>query len=480
MELVCGGKNMFKNSVQRWNLFVILAGGQIVLAHTLLFANAALANTLAPSPPAAPEWIAQTSAVEVTGVSLDTSDTGLQIQLETAGELPTPTSEVSSNALIIEFSNTVLTLPEADEFLEFEPADNIAVVQITEVSGEQIQVVITGTDTPPTVEIDNSLTGLTLEIVPGTAQADATDNDAIQLLVTGESSGYVEPNASTATRTDTPLRDTPQSIQVIPQEILEDQGVIGLNDALRNVSGVVTTGNDPRGQTFAVRGFNFAPVLRDGLRSINSSDSSNVADLANVERIEVLKGPASILAGNVQPGGAINLIIERPLSEPAYEAGFRVGNRSLIEPSLDFTGPLTADGSLSYRVNALVRREDYFRDFETLVDRKFIAPMLSWQISDSTDLLVELEYRDETRPVERGIPAIDGGEPNIPFERVLTYPDLEATVESTRLGYQFEHRFSDNWKIRNASYYDRIDTFTFINNAEQFGLDLFGSDNRYH
>ncbi|MEM7061911.1 MAG: TonB-dependent siderophore receptor [Cyanobacteria bacterium P01_B01_bin.77] len=465
---------MFKNSVQRWNLFLILASGPVVFAHTLLFANAALANTLAPSAPAAPEWITQTSAVAVTGVSLETSDTSLQIQLKTTGELSTPTSEISGNALIIEFPNTVLTLPEAYEFLEFEPADDIAVVQITELSGEQIQVVVTGTDAPPTAEISSSTTGLTLGIVPGTAQADATDDDAIQLLVTGADSDYVEPTASTATRTDTPLRDTPHSIQVIPQEVLEDQGVISLTDAIRNVSGVVTTGDRPSGQFFAIRGFDIAPVLRDGFRFNSSFTSSNVGDLANVERIEVLKGPASILAGNVQPGGAINLISERPLSEPTYEAGFRVGNRGLIEPSLDFTGPLTTDGSLSYRLNALVRREDYYRDFEALIDREFIAPMLSWQISDSTDLLVELEYRNDNRPADNaGIPAIDGSEPDIPFDRALSYRDLESTTETTRLGYQFEHRFSDNWKIRNASYYGRFDTSLQGNAATTLGLDLY-------
>ncbi|MEM6435196.1 MAG: TonB-dependent siderophore receptor, partial [Cyanobacteria bacterium P01_D01_bin.115] len=145
----------------------------------------------------------------------------------------------------------------------------------------------------------------------------------------------------------------------------------------------------------------------------------------------------------------------------------------MIEPSLDLTGPLTPDGSLNYRVNALARREDYFRDFETGVDREFIAPMLSWQISDSTDLLVELAYRNETRPYETGIPSIDGGEPDIPFERALTYRNLESTIESTRLGYQFEHRFSDSWKLRNASYYGRVDTFTFTNGAETFGPGIF-------
>ncbi|MEO0985321.1 MAG: TonB-dependent siderophore receptor [Cyanobacteria bacterium J06639_14] len=416
------------------------------------------------------EWRAQIeeALVSITAIRVEATETGLQVAVEADGGLTTPTQSVIGNALVLEIPNATLSEP----FQDFEPADGIALVQASALAGDTVQVVITGSDGPPTVATSATATGLVLGVTPGIVQ-DSSDDEAIQVVVTGEEDDYVEPNASTATRTDTPLRDTPQSIQVIPQEVLSDQGVIGLNDALRNVSGVVTTGNDPRGQNFAVRGFAFAPVLRDGLRSINSSDSSNVADLANVERIEVLKGPASILAGNVRPGGAINLISERPLSEPVYEVSLRVGNRNLIEPSLDFTGPITADSSLSYRVNALVRREDYLRDFETPVTRSFIAPMLSWQISENTDLLIELEYRDETRPYETGIPSIDGGEPNIPFDRALIYRDLEATVESTRLGYQFEHRFNDNWKIRNTSYYNRVDTFTFINNAEQFGLNFF-------
>ena len=80
---------------------------------------------------------------------------------------------------------------------------------------------------------------------------------------------------------------------------------------------------------------------------------SNVGyqELANVERIEVLKGPASILSGALEPGGAINLVTEQPLPEPAYELSFRGGSRTLIEPSVDLTGPLTQDGRLLYRLN---------------------------------------------------------------------------------------------------------------------------------
>ncbi|MEM7794619.1 MAG: Plug domain-containing protein, partial [Cyanobacteria bacterium P01_C01_bin.118] len=279
---------MFKNSVQRWNLFVTLAvaGGQLAISHTLLFANAALANNLAPLSSAE---IAQANVVQVTGVTLESSDAGLQIQLETAGELPTPTSEVSGNALVIEFSSAVLVL-EGDEFLEFEPADGIAVLQVTELPGEQIQVVITGVDAPPTVEITSTTAGLTLSAVPGIAKAGGTEEDALQLLVTGEEgSDYFTPAATTATRTDSPLSNIPQSIQVIPRQIIEDEQATGIEDVLDNIAGVNFQGNDDgRGTRFNIRGFGGtgSPILRDGFRVFNTGNNAAAPEIANLERIE--------------------------------------------------------------------------------------------------------------------------------------------------------------------------------------------------
>ena len=217
---------------------------------------------------------------------------------------------------------------------------------------------------------------------------------------------------------------------------------------------------------FSLRGFDFAPVLRDGFRVTDSLGFAGFAELSNIEQVEVLKGPASILAGFLEPGGVINLVSERPLSEPTYEFGVRFGNRELAEPSIDFTGPLTDDGAVAYRVNAVYRNEDYYRsDFEVPLERYFIAPMLSFAIGNDTDLIVELEHRRDNRPFDSGIPAVDDEVPDILFDRALGYPDLEATTESTRVGYRFEHRFSDSWKIRNAFYHNAFDTLTFGNNG---------------
>ncbi|MEM6425250.1 MAG: TonB-dependent siderophore receptor [Cyanobacteria bacterium P01_D01_bin.128] len=295
-------------------------------------------------------------------------------------------------------------------------------------------------------------------------EEETEQEETLRIVVTGEEgSRYVKPNATTGTRTDTPLRDIPQSIQVIPQEVLEDQQVIRLNDALRNASGVVAGSNDPRGQRFTIRGFDSSSVLRDGFR-LTDGGTGNVGfpELANIEQIEVLKGPAAILYGSLEPGGVINLVSEQPLSEPFYEVGLRGGNRALIEPSIDLSGPLTSDGRVLYRLNALYRREDYFRDFATPVERFFIAPTVSAALNNRTDLTLSAEYRDDSRPNDAGLVAVGDEVADIPFDRALSNRDLKSTAEYIRAGYQLEHRFNEAWQLRNALYYTRYDTSIFV------------------
>ncbi len=411
------------------------------------------------------EWQAQIEAalVQITGIRLEATEAGLQVVIEADGNLVTPTQSVSGNALVLEIPNAVLVEPVQ----EFEPAEGIALVQASALPGDIVQVAITGSDAVPVVNITAEAAGLVLGITPGVAQVGA-DNDAIQLVVTGEEDGYVVPNATTATRTDTPLRDIPQSIQVIPQEVLEDQQVIRLNDALRNVSGVVSSAADPRGQRFIVRGFDGATVLRNGIQLTPGGGNFGFQELSNIERIEVLKGPASILFGNVQPGGAINLVTEQPLSEPFYEVNFRTGNRNLFEGGIDLSGPLSEDGKLLYRLNALYRTEAYHRDFDVPIERFFITPVISWAITDNTDLTVSLEYDDSRRPADfGGLPAIGDRIAEVPFNRITGESGDEATNETLRIGYDFEHRFSDNWRIRNTFSYYRFEPVFTANVAAQ-------------
>ncbi|NEP61508.1 MAG: TonB-dependent siderophore receptor, partial [Symploca sp. SIO2G7] len=262
--------------------------------------------------------------------------------------------------------------------------------------------------------------------------------------------------STTGTRTDTPLRDIPQSIQVVPKEVLEDQQVIRLEDALRNVSGITPSIQDPRGVRFNVRGFDDTAILRDGLRLVSTNQNLYPQEPATLEQIEVLKGPAGIVFGAVEPGGVINLVSKKPLAEPYYKLGFRVGNRALFEPSLDISGPLTEDGKLLYRLNALYRTEESFRDFDTNIERLLVAPTVAWQISDRTDLTLSFEYVDDQTPGDFGIAPIGNEVANVPFDRNFGEPDDSVTTTYLRAGYQFEHRFSDSWKVRSAfNYFNR-------------------------
>ena len=293
------------------------------------------------------DWIAQIEAslVQITGVRVEATEAGLQIVLDTAeGELAAPTTQTVGNALIADIPNAVLALPEGGAFEQFGPAEGIALVSVTNEPGDRVRVAITGTDAPPAVAV--TATGLVVmlgEVVVG------ADDDAIQVVVTGEQDeGYNPSSASTATRTDTPLQDIPQSIQVVPRQVIEDRNTATVIESVETVSGVIYNGgfaDAPTGSVI-IRGFQQAQQFRNGFRD---TDRAGLTALDTVERIEVLKGPASVLFGAVEPGGIINVITRQPLSDPYYNLGFEAGNFGFYQPSLDITGPLNTEESILYR-----------------------------------------------------------------------------------------------------------------------------------
>lgn len=404
--------------------------------------------------------------VTITAVRVSQTEQGLSIFLETEdGDLPSPDISVRGDAWIAEMPGVILALDTQEAFEAIDPAEGIArLAVVSQVDG--VQIAITGSEAVPEVEVISYTEGLALTVIPGSAvagepsPASSDSEEAIQLIVTGEVTGYGADSATTATRTDTPLRDIPQSIQVIPEQVLEDQQVIRLEEALENVSGVSrdrSFGNTI--DSFAIRGFRQDVILEDGFR--RDAFQTGLSETANLERIEVLKGPASVLYGNLEPGGIINLVSERPLAEPTYEAELIFGSEALVRPTLDFSGPLTASGDVRYRLNAVYESGGNFRDFEQEVERFFIAPVLAWDISEQTSLLVEFDYLSDERPFDRGIVAIGEGIADIPFDTVLGEPDDRSEVERFDAGYELEHRFSENWRLRNGFRFVSADSFDF-------------------
>lgn len=396
--------------------------------------------------------MAQAAVVEVTGIRLNQMEAGLEVILETRqGEVLQPSSSVVGNAVIVDIPSAVLALPEGNELQQASPVDGIAFLSVTNLPDNRIRVAITGSDGPPVAEFRATPQGLVLGVVPGVAGADAPAPEAIQVIVTGEQ----EPDDyaitdTIVTRLDVPLRDIPRSIQVIPQQVIEDQNAIRLDDALRNVSGAARDSTfGGTADAFLLRGF-IADIYRNGQPEVTfASTFSSLRETVNLERVEVLRGPASILFGSLSPGGVINLVTEQPLEEPFYEIDVSVGNFGLYRPSIDLSGPLTDDGALLYRLNAVYENSSSFRDF-TDIERVFVAPVVEWRISDRTNLTFDLEYLNDERPFDPGLVAIGDTVADIPISRRLGEPSDVRRVEDLSVGYRLDHEINDDWTIRNS------------------------------
>ena len=406
--------------------------------------------SLSPSP----QTLAQTLLVQITNVRLEETDAGLQVVLETAdGELSTPATAISGDALIVEIVNAVLI---GEGFEQFEPAEGIAFVQISTLSGDRVQVVITGEDAAPTADISTDTAGLTLSVVPGIAQVGETD-EPLRLVVTGEEGeGYNPSSASTATRTDTPLRDIPQSIQVVPRQVIEDRRPRNITEAVETVSGVVDGGNNfgsPSGARI-IRGFSqgFAEGASGGNYRNGFRDGGyfTLTGTGTVERVEILKGPASVLYGSAEPGGIVNVITHQPLNEPYYNIELQAGSRSFYQPSIDLSGPLNQDESLLYRFIASYQDTDGFQDFVD-TDLTTIAPSISINFGNDTDLDLYYEYINFTGDPAELYGGLFSDDSFLPQDFFLGYPQFNFFDQTTqKFGYTLIHNFNDNWQIRNG------------------------------
>ncbi|MEH1836733.1 MAG: TonB-dependent siderophore receptor [Nostoc sp.] len=410
--------------------------------------------------------------VQITGVKANPTDKGVEIILQTAfGQQLQVTNRSTGNNFIVDVSGGQLRLPsgEAFTFHSEKPLAGVTEITVTNINTNTVRLTVVGEKALPTVELFDDNAGLVFAVAseatatspqqpPETPQASQPQNqtqpsqpstsgdEPIELVVTGEQDGYNVPDASTATRTDTPVRDIPQSIQVVPQQVLKDQQVIQASEALRNVSGVqqsIPSGGSAE-DIFSIRGFEQSVNLRDGFRDTDQK----LVETANLERIEVLKGPASVLYGNVDPGGAINFVTKQPLRDPFYSLGVQAGSFGLVRPTVDLSGPLNPERTLLYRLNAVYQHGGYFRDLDQEIERYFVSPVLSWKIDDRTNLTLEFEHLDEKRPLDDGLIAFGRGVANIPFDRVLNERDDNFSRTQDTVGYRLEHDLSEDLKLR--------------------------------
>jgi iron complex outermembrane receptor protein len=271
-------------------------------------------------------------------------------------------------------------------------------------------------------------------------------------VVGRRASGDYHADEASGTRTELPLREVPQAVRVLSRQTLDDLGAVRLDDTLDYVGGV-SRQNSFGGlwDNVAIRGF--AGDVNTGMALLLNGFSANRGfnaprDMANVERIEFLKGPAASLYGATEPGGTLNIVTKRPLWQRAHAIEGYIGSYGLRRSTLDSTGPLGE--SAAYRLNVAVEDRDSFRDF---VDarRTLVAPALSFRLAPSTRLDYTGEVLRHRSPLDRGVVAINNQLGAVPRNRFLGEPaDGDIIVENSTHQAVLEHDLSGLWTARLA------------------------------
>ena len=261
------------------------------------------------------------------------------------------------------------------------------------------------------------------DTAPALPAATATSTPGGTIVVSGDrDTTYRAGDAQTATRTTTPIAETPASVQVVPHQVIADQGDIRLKDIIRNVSGVQpvkTEGNGVQFENAYVRGFSQLLYV-DGV----SFYTMPTLDPAGVDHVEVAKGPASALYGGMEPGGLINIVPKLPEKTARTDISATAGSYDFYRGEADSTGPIGQ--TIAYRMEAAYQDNDSFRDY-LHQQSYFLAPSLTWTPDAVTTITGWAWFQDLQRPQDQGVVFTAKGQPVGPISENLAGPNNSNT-----------------------------------------------------
>lgn len=318
---------------------------------------------------------------------------------------------------------------------------------------------------------------VTIATPAATTQGGAAPVGALQLqeiVVSGAGDGtksYVVEDSATATKTDTPLIETPQSVSVVGRKQIDAQNAQSVTEILRYVPGVniETYGPDPKGYDWIMmRGFNAQSTsnYQNGLRLLSSGYTFFRTDPYQLQTLEVLRGPSSSLYGNSDAGGLVNRVTKKPTADPVREIELEFGNNRRLQGAFDFSGTIANDPSLLYRVIGVARDSntqfEYSDGSEIADDRLMLAPSFTWAPSADTTLTIDGDFlRDKS-----GGTVIS----YTPEDILIGDPGFNRSKqEQASIGYQFEHRFNEDWTVRQNLRYGHVNFL--LDNLILSGLD---------
>jgi len=299
-----------------------------------------------------------------------------------------------------------------------------------------------------------------LSMAAGHAAADdAAAGDPISLprvTVTAEhfSEGYLAERSRTATKTDTPLIDVPQSVTVVTRDLIQDQSMQSLMDVARYVPGAGMAQGEGNRDAIILRGnSSTSDFFLDGVRD----DVEYFRDLYNIDRVEILKGPNAMIFGRGGAGGVVNRVSRQANWEAVREVSLQGGSWDNRRASFDF-GSAVSD-SFSARVMGVYEDSGSYRDGVEL-ERKGINPTFALAIGDATVLRFSYEYFDYDRVADRGIPSFEGEPFRTDMATFFGDPDQSPTYATVNQGsVTIDHAFNDNLRLRNRTVYADFDKF---------------------
>jgi len=336
------------------------------------------------------------------------------------------------------------------------------------------------------LQLQQSGTTYTLVAVPdGTLALPTTQIDSRSDIESawGPVHGYVATRTAAGTKTDTPIVEAPRSMSVITRDQMTDRAVQNLDEAVRYMPGVIASsyGTDPRTDWLMVRGFVPTQFL-DGLPLPKGSYANPKLETWDLDRITLLRGPASSVYGQTPPGGMLDMISRRPEAQESHEIQAQVGSYNRKQISFDSTGKVDDAGQFLYRVDGVIR------DSGTAVDhtddkRYNIAPSLTWNINDDTHLTFLSQFtRDDTGITSQFLP-ISGTKYSSPVGDISHHKNLGEPDQDYydrtyyALGWAFDHRINDVWQFRQNFRYTKSElqfhtTYaTYANPTASVGAD---------
>ncbi|MBB4166512.1 MULTISPECIES: TonB-dependent siderophore receptor [unclassified Rhizobium] len=314
-----------------------------------------------------------------------------------------------------------------------------------------------------------------------TAQAQTADTALAPIVVQGQSAdnkaigpvnGYVAKETTTGSKTDTPLNEIPQAVSVVGRQEMDDRGVVNkVDEALRYTPGVTAApyGTDPDTDWFYIRGFNATQtgVFLDGLSLFSYGFGGFQIDPFMLERVEVLKGPASVLYGGSNPGGIVNMIRKRPTDEPYYYTETGINSNGNGFGGFDFSDKVGSSDTMSYRLTGKIAGGDNYSDFSHDL-RGFIMPQLTVSPDASTNFTV-WAYAGGLDQVHIGngfLPYV-GTVVDAPFGKIRRdffpgEPDSDTgRYNQEMVGYELEHAFDNGWKLSSNFRYGHLNKYEF-------------------